>query len=181
VFYYSTDFFAAAGLATPAVGTLLASGVNLAATAAVLPLIETRGRRPLLLAGCAGMAAAALALTFAMVQLDARAPRAATDGTSSFGSGGGGVGGGGLLGWCAVAAVLLYVSAFEVGLGAIPWMITHELLPSSARDATLGLASGCNWCVPAWGGRACVRIRPLSITLLENGGLAPHCCFDGCF
>jgi len=171
VFYYSTDFFAAAGLENSSVGTLLASGVNLVATAAVLPLIESRGRRPLLLIGCLGMAMAALALTLAMARVHAAsedAPssplqplplvpledyqKSAVEFSSTGSIGGSSTSsdasegeGAGLMGWCAVGAVLLYVTAFEIGLGAIPWQIGNELMPSSARDATIGFASGCNW------------------------------------
>ena len=168
MFYYSTDFFAAAGLENSSVGTLLASGVNLVATACVIPLIESRGRRPLLLIGCVGMAMAALALTFAMSRVhnpaesmpmspvqplplapleeyDRPANEISSIGTGRNDSRSEGEGGPGFMGWCAVVAVLMYVTAFEVGLGAIPWQIGNELMPSSARDATIGFASGCNW------------------------------------
>jgi hypothetical protein len=62
-----------------------------------------------------------------------------------------------------VLSVLIYVSFFEFGLGAIPWMIGNEIFPSdvkvrlfwsnsigfppspSFQDSVIGVAAGVNW------------------------------------
>ena len=178
---YNIDFFAAAGLENPMVGTLLSSFVNLVATGnnvdrqavkqqhffgflsnlaylsprsylsafmtmletsavAVLPLIESAGRRPLLLTGIGGMAVSALVLTGAMVRLGAQAPALEVNNPEE-GAGGGG-GGMGVLALAAVSGVLAFVSFFELGLGAIPWSIGGEIFPPDAKDAALGFAAG---------------------------------------
>ena len=41
--------------------------------------------------------------------------------------------------------MLLFVSAFELGLGAIPWSIGGEIFPPDAKDAALGFAAAANW------------------------------------
>ena len=44
IWYYSTGFFASAGLSNPLAGTLLSSVVFMAATILAVPLIEKAGR-----------------------------------------------------------------------------------------------------------------------------------------
>ncbi len=119
VFFYSTALFSASGVEDPVFATLLASGVNALSTVAVIPLIETAGRRPLLLWGCGGMAASALALC-AAISL-------------------------GLPGGWAVTAVLAFIVFFELGLGAVPWILGGEVFPAEAKDAALSAASALNW------------------------------------
>ena len=118
VFFYSTGIFSAAGVGDPLMATLLTSFVNAASTAAVLPLVEAQGRRPLLLWGGGGMAVCAVAMCAALEQK---------------------------AGAAAVAAVLGYICFFELGLGAVPWMLGGEVFPHNAKEAALAAASGLNW------------------------------------
>lgn len=127
VFYYSNQFFESAGLKNNTEGTLLASGVNVAATLLAVLLIERAGRRLLLLVGAAGMLVFSVALTVVLVEKGKGAGNAES------------------LGWTAVVFVLLYVTFFEVGLGAIPWMIGGEIFPEAPRATAMGFAAGINW------------------------------------
>jgi len=160
VFYYSTDLFQSAGMDSPVFCTVLVAFVNLLATVAVLPLVETLGRRPLVLMGSGGMMVASLVLCASLSVLDAGG-RVAEEG-------GGGDVARGAAAFVSVTAILLFVSFFEAGLGAIPWQIGNEILPphvkvpptlvktlasrispiltsSSSQDAVLGPAVGANW------------------------------------
>ena len=102
----------------PFLATLAASFVNAASTLAVLPLIVTTGRKKLLLSGTIGMAISGIVLWFAL---------SSENGT------------------LAVMVVLAYICFFELGLGAIPWMLGGECFPENAKDSALASASGLNW------------------------------------
>lgn len=54
--------FLRAGLHSPIVGSILVGAINLGFTAAAAPLMDARGRKPLLLASFLGMAAALAAV-----------------------------------------------------------------------------------------------------------------------
>lgn len=90
-------------------------------------LIDSKGRKPLLLVGSAGMALAGIALTVVLV----------VKGSNPAASG--------ALGWVAIVLVLLYVMFFEIGLGSIPWLIGGELLPEAPRASGMAAAAGVNW------------------------------------
>lgn len=127
VFFYSTGFFAAAGLSNPVLGTLLASGVNLGAILLATPLMEVSGRRRLLLAGIGGMLGSGVVLTFVLV--------AKASGALS----------GPLVDAAAVGSVLVFVGFFELGPGPIPWLIGSEVFPEEPRAAAMSACAALNW------------------------------------
>ena len=118
----------AAGLSNPTVGTLLASGVNLLAMLLAVPLMETVGRKKLLLVGIQGMLASSLLLSAVL------AAKAAALAVPSA-----------LLNFLAVSAILAFVSAFEVGPGPIPWQIGGEIFPEAPRATAMSFAATVNW------------------------------------
>lgn len=126
VFYYSNKFFADAGI-NGTLGTVLAGAVNVVATAISIPLIERAGRKPLILLAMGGMLTSAVGLTVALLVKSAHADLAST------------------LGPIAIVMVLLFVSFFEFGLGAIPWSIGGELFPEDGRATAMGVAAAANW------------------------------------
>jgi len=127
VFFYSTSFFAAAGLANPVLGSLLASAVNLAAIIVATPLMEVFGRKRLLLSGVGGMLFSALALTVVLMLKAVGASFVA------------------LLDTASILCVLLFVTAFEIGPGPIPWQIGGEIFPEGPRAAAMAAAASLNW------------------------------------
>ena len=129
VFYYSTSFFASAGLSNPLIGTLLASGVNALAMVATVPMMERAGRRRLLLVGIGGMLFAALALS--MVLLAEESPHLDVSRHT--------------LDTAAIGFVLLFVATFELGPGPIPWQIGAEIFPEGPRATAMGFAATLNW------------------------------------
>ena len=108
-------------------GTLAAGAVNLLATALAVPLIERLGRRPLILAGIGGMGLSTAGLVTALLLK----PSYPNDSV--------------LLGYIAIVFVLLAVSFFEIGLGAIPWSIGGELFPAESKGAAMALGAVVNW------------------------------------
>ena len=114
VFFYSTSFFASAGLSNPVVGTLLASTVNVIAMCAVVPLMERLGRKRLLLLGTRGMLGSALCLTAVLV---AKAAGLAFP----------------VLSLLSVLTVLAFVTAFEFGPGPIAWQVGETGMPCAMR------------------------------------------------
>ncbi len=125
VFYFSTSFFADAGVSNPSEGTILAGAVNVLATAVAVALIEVAGRKILLFSGAAGMIVAAVVLT--IVQALKHHIGVNTAGPVS------------------IVCILAYVAAFEAGLGAIPWMIGGELFPEGSRGIAMSYAAMLNW------------------------------------
>jgi len=129
VFFYSTGFFQAAGLSNPALGSLLASGVNLLAMVLAVPLMESVGRKKLLLLGTQGMLGAGVLLCSVLAAKAASLTLLPAP----------------LLNGLSVLAILAFVSAFEVGPGPIPWQIGGEIFPEAPRASAMSLAATVNW------------------------------------
>ena len=127
VFYYSSDTFTKAGVAA-VMGTLLASVVNALATVLAVVMIESCGRRILLILGAGSMLASQVLLTvFLILKEDATGSTKET------------------LNWLSIAMVLVFVTGFEIGLGAIPWMIGSDLFPDKPRATAMSFGALCNW------------------------------------
>eukprot|EP00823_Brevimastigomonas_motovehiculus_P000314 TRINITY_DN10404_c0_g1_i1.p1 TRINITY_DN10404_c0_g1~~TRINITY_DN10404_c0_g1_i1.p1 ORF type:complete len:630 (-),score=97.86 TRINITY_DN10404_c0_g1_i1:61-1950(-) len=147
VFYYSASFFKSAKFSDPWLGSVLASVVNVLATALAIPMMDRLGRRTLLLASAGFMAVSCFSLTGMLYWLDALTtssvpstnalPEAAASITASSSASGVGI--------AAVCSVLLFVSFFEIGLGPIAWLISAEIFPSRERAMAMAAACGFNW------------------------------------
>ncbi|KAJ3114612.1 hypothetical protein HDU96_001866 [Phlyctochytrium bullatum] len=118
--FYSTTIFKQSYPADTAVKlTLLVSVVNLIMTLVSTSMIDRMGRRTLLLSAQAGMAASSFVVVIA-TRNDA-APE------------------------IVVAALMVFVGAFGLGLGAIPWLILPELVPSYAVGPASSICTATNW------------------------------------
>ena len=106
VMFYANLFFKNVGLASPLVGTTLVGVVNVVSTGVALVLMDTAGRRPLLLYSCVGMLASTVVLTLGLLKLLPFASMAS------------------------VGGVMCFVWFFEIGLGPIPWLIVAEMFPA---------------------------------------------------
>lgn len=118
VFYYSTSFFQGV-IDDPLVGTNLVAFVNVVATYIALRLMDSTGRRTLLLWSSGGMlvstALILAALTGYVQQI------------------------------YALAAVMAFVSFFEIGLGPVPWLIVAEMFDAKYVATAMSLACVVNW------------------------------------
>jgi sugar porter (SP) family MFS transporter len=127
IIYYAPTLLSSAGLGSSAalLANVVNGGVNVLMTIVAIRLLDRTGRRPLLLAGTAGMAAGMLVvgLTFAI--------------------GGSHLHGG--TAYVAIAGLLLYTGSFAVGLGPVFWLLISEIYPVRVRGQAMSVATIANW------------------------------------
>ncbi|KAG5236107.1 sugar transporter ERD [Salix suchowensis] len=128
--FYASETFASAGLSSAKIGTIAYACIQIPITMLGAVLMDKSGRRPLIMISATG--------TFLGSFLA---------GTSFFLKGHGL-----LLEWVpilAVAGVLIYVSAFSIGMGAVPWVIMSEIFPINIKGIAGSLVVLVNW-LGAW-------------------------------
>eukprot|EP01038_Epipyxis_sp_PR26KG_P013518 gene13518-18136_t len=118
VFYYSTSFFEGT-ISNPAFGTILVAFINVVATYIALTLMDSTGRRTLILWSAGGMIISSLCIVAALL--------------------------GYFPNYIALLAVMFYVSFFEIGLGPIPWLIVAEMFDSKYVATAMSMACIVNW------------------------------------
>ena len=125
VIYYAPTILESTGfnnsasiLATVGIGV-----VNVAMTVVAVLLMDRAGRRPLLLTGLAGMTVTLIALGVAFF----------LPGLS------------GVVGWVALASLMLYVAFFAIGLGPVFWLLISEIYPLKVRGTAMGVVTVVNW------------------------------------
>ncbi|XP_039734967.1 solute carrier family 2, facilitated glucose transporter member 12 [Pteropus medius] len=47
--------------------------------------------------------------------------------------------------WLSLTSLLVYVAAFSVGLGPMPWLVLSEIFPGGIRGRAMALTSSMNW------------------------------------
>jgi len=117
VLYYAPTIFKKTGIGTDAafIQAAIVGLTNLSFTVLAMALIDKIGRKPLLLAGCAGMTISLFILTyFAHYQ--------------SF------------TGYGVLVAILGYVASFAVSLGPVLWVILSEIFPNRFRGLGISIA-----------------------------------------
>jgi sugar porter (SP) family MFS transporter len=125
VIYYAPAIFQSAGLSSTSVSILATAGVglvNVIMTIVAMRLLDTSGRRALLLWGLGGMIVMLLALA----------------GAFALGTGG----------WVAlitVPSVAAYVGFFAIGLGPVFWLLIAEIFPLAVRGRGMSVAAVANW------------------------------------
>lgn len=125
VIYYPPTILSFAGAnASSALTQALSIGItNVVFTLAALLLVDRVGRRPLLIGGMAGLTVALIVLGvfFEVGWLHTRLP------------------------WIGLAALLLYIASFAIGIGPVFWLMISEIYPTSIRGRAESLASIVNW------------------------------------
>ena len=121
ILYYAPHIFQTmgfdAGKAT--LGATLGLGlVNFLATLVALRYVDTAGRRPLLLGG-----ALLMSVGMAMVVLASEYHWS----------------------WVGLAGLCIFIMAFAVSLGPLPYVMMSELFPSSFRERGIAAASSISW------------------------------------
>ena len=133
IFYYGEVLWKAAG-ATEQWAlriNLLTGFVNILATIPAIMLIDSKGRKPLLLAGSVGMALTlgAMALVFATAGVAADGRPVLSHGAAVAG----------------LTAANLYIVAFGVSWGPVMWVLLGEMFPNRLRGAALAVSGATNW------------------------------------
>ncbi|CAI5734278.1 unnamed protein product [Hyaloperonospora brassicae] len=121
VMFYASSFFKNVGLKDPLVGATLVYTVNVLATGVALVLMDTAGRRPLLIYSASGMIVSSVVLTLGLMD------------ALPFAS------------MVSVGGVMCFVWFFEIGLGPIPWLIVAEMFPAKPRPTAMSIATMVNW------------------------------------
>lgn len=102
VMLYSAKIFHFAGVTDPFLATIVVGVVNVSITIVSVKLVDSYGRRPLLLLGTTVMIAALIVLSWSLLYLN--------DNLETQGV-------------VAVLSVLFFVAGFAVGLGAVVWYV----------------------------------------------------------
>lgn len=121
ILYYAPRIFQTLGFSagTAALAATFGLGlVNFLATVAALVMVDRLGRRPLLVWGSAAMALG-LAMTVAGSALDEP--------------------------WLGLIGLGLYIAAFAVSLGPLPYVLMSELFPAAIREQGIAAASATSW------------------------------------
>ncbi|XP_059468813.1 facilitated trehalose transporter Tret1-like isoform X2 [Neocloeon triangulifer] len=130
VVFYTEDLFKAAGSSLESRYSVIVVGaVQLVATVAALLVIDRLGRRLLMSASQAAMAACTL---FLGVYLYFRE----VDELSVSG-----------LGWLPILLICIYFVAFSLGAGPIPWLMLGELFPAEIKGSASALSACINWLI----------------------------------
>jgi len=130
IIYYAPEIFQKAGLdkdTTALAATIGIGAINVLSTLIAIWLVDRVGRKPLLLAGLAGMIVSLVALGTAQ----------------RFGS---------KIGvnpqWVgpiAVGFIGLYIVCFAFSLGPIVWLMISEIFPNQARARAVAISTAANW------------------------------------
>lgn len=126
VIYYAPTIFQFAGFQSASAAILATLGVgvvNMLLTVVALMLLDRVGRRPLLLTGLVGMTAGLTVLGIVFL----------FGGTAD------------IVGGVSVAALMLYVGSFAVGLGPVFWLMIAEIYPLKVRGLAMSAATVVNW------------------------------------
>jgi SP family arabinose:H+ symporter-like MFS transporter len=126
IFYYLPTIFAQAGdgVSDAFRQAVVVGLVNVAMTFVAIWLIDRIGRKPLLVAGVAGMtlSLAVIAWAFAQQQMNAA---------------------------LVLAAIIGFVASFAISLGPVMWVLLSEIFPNERRAAAISVAGFFNALVSA--------------------------------
>jgi sugar porter (SP) family MFS transporter len=132
IFYYSTSLWHSVGFteSDSLTITVITSVTNVLVTLIAIALIDRIGRKPLLLAGSAGMTVSlgVMALCFTQSHLVAGAPSLSQP-----------------WGTIALIAANLYVVFFGASWGPVVWVLLGEMFPNRIRAAALAVAAAAQW------------------------------------
>ncbi|CAK7223574.1 hypothetical protein SCUCBS95973_005225 [Sporothrix curviconia] len=141
--YFSATIFTLVGFDQPTLTSLTVAATNFVFTVAALLLVDRIGRRRVLLYSIPIMALGLVLAAYGFSFLD----------LSVGGSGGGNDAppvpkgddaSGSSAASLVLASIMLYVAAYAIGLGNVPWM-QSELFALDVRSLGSGLATGTNW------------------------------------
>ncbi|MGW6400291.1 sugar porter family MFS transporter [Streptomyces sp. NPDC055134] len=128
-FYYSATLWQSVGIdpSSSFLYSFTTSLINIVGTVVAMLLVDRVGRKPLILAGSAGMTLAlgCEAWAFSADLVDGRLPHAQ--------------------GLVALVAAHIFVLCFASSWGVVLWVMLGEMFPASIRAAALGVSSSVVW------------------------------------
>jgi sugar porter (SP) family MFS transporter len=123
IFYYGTTFFQNIGIKSPFTVQLITNLVNVASTIPGMFLVESLGRRRLLLIGASGMAVSQLIV--ASVGTAVPHLHAANI--------------------VLIVFVCCYIFFFAASWGPVAWVVTSEIYPLKVRAKSMSISTASNW------------------------------------
>ncbi|KAK2625711.1 hypothetical protein QTJ16_005023 [Diplocarpon rosae] len=123
IFYYGTTFFSRIGINSPYVVALLVNVVNVVSTIPGMFLVESLGRRRLLMIGAGGMAICQLLV--------------ASVGTAMPNSYAANM--------VLIVFVCIYLFFFAASWGPVAWVVTSEIYPLKVRAKSMSISTASNW------------------------------------
>nr|WP_158498597.1 sugar porter family MFS transporter [Martelella endophytica] len=124
IIYYAPEIFKNAGFSgttTELLATVGIGVINVALTIVAMYLVESIGRRKLLITGFIGTSASMALVTIATMLDIAATP------------------------YLALIGIFTFIAFFAVSLGPLPWLYMSELFPLRLRPRGMALASVANW------------------------------------
>lgn len=123
--FYVSNIFEMAGF-SPSLGTIIYALLQVVITTIGATLVDKAGRKPLLLVSAIGLVVGCVltAIAFYLKAHELSEKPAAI---------------------LAVTGILVYISAFSAGMGAVPWVIMSEIFPINVKGVAGSLATLVNW------------------------------------
>lgn len=133
IIYYAPHIFQTLGFA-PGTASLAATFglglVNFLSTLVALRLVDTAGRRALLIWGSSAMVVG-MAMVIAASLLTHPESSVTTTANGA--------------GWLGLTGLSLFIMAFAVSLGPLPYVMMSELFPTAIRETGIAVASSISW------------------------------------
>ncbi|KZC10962.1 Facilitated trehalose transporter Tret1-2 like protein, partial [Dufourea novaeangliae] len=127
VIFYTVMIFKASGSSmAPEVASILVALVQLVMSGVAALIVDRAGRKPLLMISTGVMSVSLIALGYYFKQ---------KDGGSDVSS----------LGWLPLTSLIVFMVAFSIGLGPVPWMLMGELFSADTKAIASSVAVMLNW------------------------------------
>ncbi|KND92652.1 Myo-inositol transporter 1 [Tolypocladium ophioglossoides CBS 100239] len=131
--YFSATIFTLVGFKSPTLTSLTVAVTNFLFTLVALGLIDRIGRRRILMYSIPFMVLGLLFAAFGFSFLSLSQTTDVPDNSEHEGAAS-----------LVLASIMIYVAAFALGLGNVPWM-QSELFPLAVRSLGSGVATATNW------------------------------------
>ncbi|KAI0383449.1 hexose transporter [Hypomontagnella monticulosa] len=125
IMYYGTTFFTGAGVSDPFLISLVMNVINVVSTFPGLFVVETWGRRKLLIVGAIGMGVCQLVIAiFSTLVSDSESA---------------------LVAKLLIVFVSVFVFFYAASWGPVAWVVTSEIYPLKVRAKSMSVSTASNW------------------------------------
>ncbi|KAL1839856.1 hypothetical protein VTK73DRAFT_3896 [Phialemonium thermophilum] len=125
IMYYGTTFFEGAHVSNPFQISLIVQVINTVSTIPGLLVVESWGRRKLLIVGAIGMAVCQLLIASFTTVVGGTMPATASK--------------------ILVIFVAIYIFFFAASWGPVTWVVTSEIYPLKVRAKSMSFSTASNW------------------------------------
>ncbi|KAL3680657.1 hypothetical protein R1sor_023613 [Riccia sorocarpa] len=132
VMLYASAIFSSAGISNANAASLALAILQVVMTLAAAGLMDKAGRRLLLMVSGSGMALSCFLVGFSFYLRNVLSDNYSS-GMDIF------------IDILALASLLVYIAAFSLGLGPVPWVVIAEVFPAKVKGVAGSLATLVNW------------------------------------